>query len=496
MILLAIISGLILTISFPPASISYLAFVGLVPIFISIEGRSAKASLKLGYIAGMSHYLTLLYWIPYPITRYGNIPFYLSIGPYILLCMYLSLFFALFCWLCNKKSTPAVILYPSYWIILEFLKSKILTGFPWCLLGYSQYKNIPIIQITDITGVLGISYLIVMANVLIYHLISKRVSLMEIALTGVFFASTYGYGLYRLNHPISGKEIKVAIVQGNIDQSIKWDPSYQAKTMDIYLGLTRSCYKYRPDLIVWPETAVPFYFQDDGSLADMVWRIPEESGASMIFGSPAYGKGKRGIKYYNRAYLISCGHPTTFYDKVHLVPFGEYVPLKKILFFLNRLVPAAGDFDPGNKIRPLENRYISAGVMICFDAIFPEIARTHTKMGANLLVNISNDAWFGKTSAPYQHLAMSIFRAVENRRSLIRATNTGISAFIDPYGRIVKRSGLVKREALVARVRLIEKHMSFYTCYGNIFLYVVFLTTIIIWGIGYGKNKKRYCKRH
>ncbi len=478
--LLPIISGLLLTASFPPFSISCLSLSGFVPLLFSIKDRSAKDSFRIGYIAGITHYLTLLYWIPYPITRYGSIPLYLSIAPYLLLCMYLSTFFAIFCWLCRLREEPAIILYPSYWVVLEFIRSKILTGFPWCLLGYTQFKNIHIIQIADITGIYGISWFIVMINVVIYHLAKKKMRIMDIAMAGIALLCIYGYGIYRLEQPFKGKQIKAAIIQGNIDQSIKWDPYYQNKTIKTYMDLTRSCYKYKPRLIVWPETAVPFYFQDGGRLADIIWNVPKESGASLLFGSPAYMKTGKGFRYYNRAYLISCGHPLYFYDKVHLVPFGEYIPLRKILFFLNRLAPAEGDFSPAHKIEPLKCDHISVGVMICFEAIFPEIARNHVRNGANLLVNISNDAWFGKTSAPYQHLAMSIFRAIENRRSLIRATNTGISAFIDPYGRIIKRGGLYNRQALISEVKLINQYMSFYTIYGDVLVYAAFLIIILI----------------
>lgn len=475
-LLLPIISGLCLTASFPPFSISYISFISLVPLFFSIQNKSTKDAFKQGYLAGLVHYLTLLYWIPYPITRYGNMSLYASMVPYLLLCGYLSLFPATFCWLCRSKvDRHAIITYPAYWIITEFVRSKILTGFPWCLLGYSQYKNIHIIQIADVTGVYGLSYLIMMINVSIYHVLKRRISKIELVFVGVTLLFVYGYGAYKLNKHIKGKEIKTAIIQGNIDQSIKWNPSYQRKTIEIYLELTRSCYPYKPKLIIWPETAMPFFFQDNGVFANMILKVPKESGASLLFGSPAYSIHGKKIKYYNRAYFISYGHTPIFYDKVHLVPFGEYVPLKRILFFLHRLVPGAGDFYPGHSIRPLRISNISIGPMICFEAIFPEIARTHVKKGANVLVNITNDAWFGRTSAPYQHLIMSVFRAVENRRALIRAANTGISAFIDPYGRIIKKSHLFKREILLSKISLINDHKSFYTCYGNIFLYAIFL---------------------
>jgi len=476
--LLSIISGILLTISFAPFSYYYVSFIALVPLLFSIQETDSKHAFKKGYIAGLSHYLTLLYWIPYPISKYGGIPIYLSIPPYILLCMYISLFTGIFCWLCRIKEQFSLITYPFYWILLEFIRANFFTGFPWCLLGYSQYKNIHIIQVADIIGIYGISFLIVLINVFIYKLLKKDITAKQFVFVGFICLGTYCYGVYRLNEPLPiYKKIKVAIIQGDIDQSLKWNPTYQKRTMDIYTNLTRKSYLYKPTLIVWPETAVPFFFQDKGKFAKKIFYIVKESKATLIFGSPAYIKNQKGIKYYNRAYMISYGHSPIYYDKVHLVPFGEYVPLKRVLFFLNRLVPAAGDFSSGHKIYPLKSNGIVAGIMICFEAIFPEIARHLTLKGANILVNISNDAWFGKTFAPYQHLSMSVLRAVENRRSLVRSTNTGISVFVDPFGRIIKKSALFKRQILLSTLPLIKDYKSLYTIYGNVIVYIAIIIT-------------------
>ena len=475
--ILLIIAAFGLTLSFPPFSISFLSFFALIPLFLAIEDATLKETFIIGYIFGLAHFLTLLYWIPYPISKYGGLPLYLSVFPYLLLVMYLASFFGIFCYLCRLQSKSILLFYPCCWIVLEFLRSKLLTGFPWCLVGYTQYRNLHIIQIADITGVYGVSFLIVLVNTAFYLLLTRRLNFIKGLIVFAFFSLTYTYGIYRLHDTIKGKDIKVAIVQGNIDQSLKWDPAYQARTMATYLELTRYAFKYKPYLVIWPETAVPFYFQEDGPLAKLICDISKR--CKIIFGSPAYERKKDRICYLNRAYLLSKGKIVSYYDKVHLVPFGEYVPLKKILFFVNRIVSSAGDFSPGKGIYPLRCGDLSAGVMICYETIFPEIARIHAKKEANVLVNISNDAWFGKTSAPYQHFAMSVLRAVENRRYLIRATNTGISGFIDPWGRVIKRSSLFKREVLLARLKLVNKPLTIYTKYGDLVVYLAFFSIAV-----------------
>jgi apolipoprotein N-acyltransferase len=216
--------------------------------------------------------------------------------------------------------------------------------------------------------------------------------------------------------------------------------------------------------------------------------LAKESGAILVFGSPAYKQTDGMIRYYNRAYITSGNeeHPQ-YYDKVHLVPFGEYVPLKKILSFINRLVPAAGDFAAGDEIVTLNLRNLSIGVLICFEAIFPEIARVQVRKGANILVNLTNDAWFGKTSAPYQHLAMAVFRCVENRRAMIRSAGTGFSAFIDAQGKIIARSSLFQEEILEACVNLSGSPLTFYARFGDLFAHLLLAVCL---------GKTYFCLRH
>jgi apolipoprotein N-acyltransferase len=490
--LLAILSGIMLTASFPPGNMHWMAWIALIPLLKGLEEEPSLRSFMLGYIAGAAHYLSLIYWIVLVLGHYGNLNILASIGPYILLCAYLALYPAFFSLLIKglKDSYFGLFFMASFWVGLEFLRAKLLTGFPWCLLGYTQYKNLHMIQIADLCGVYGLSFLIVIANGLIYRFIfwkgqrGGRFPRWDIVLTALLAVCTIEYGAYRISEDrmemASRQRLRCAVIQGNIDQSVKWDPEYQGTTISTYQRLTRASYAFRPGLIVWPETSVPFFFQDDSRFSPAVYSIANESKAALIFGSPAYKRISGRTRYFNRAYLIAPdGEPPRYYDKVQLVPFGEYVPLKKYLFFVNHLVTAAGDFEPGSKIAPLEYGDLSVGILICFEAIFPELARSLARGGANLLVNLTNDAWFGMTSAPYQHLSMSVFRAVENRMPMIRAANTGFSAFIGPQGKIIKLSGLFREEVMQTSLTLSNSPLTFYARFGDLFAILLLVISLM-----------------
>ncbi len=439
----------------------------------------------------MAHYLTLLYWIVVVLGHYGNLNIFVSFVILILLCLYLALYPAIFSGLttCLRGSRLDLVFMTGFWVGLEYIRSKLLTGFPWCFLGHTQYEHLYVIQIADICGVYGLSFLIILANGIIYWLLfmqnERRSSLIKWQVLIVFLIAggTFAYAHYRLSEAgsskMSGQSVNIVIVQGNIDQSVKWEPAYQEKTMAKYLRLTRSVLDFGPDLIVWPETALPFFFQDNVKFSPSVLSLAMESGAPLVFGSPAYKRVSGITRYYNRAYLLTPDdRPITYYDKVHLVPFGEYVPLGRFLAFVNRLVPAAGDFDVGGKVAPLKHEGLSAGILICFEVIFPELARAHARKGANILVNLTNDAWFGMTSAPYQHLSMAVFRSVENRLPTIRAANTGFSAFISPRGEIRAQSDLFTEAVLKAPVDISGSTLPFYTRYGNIFAVLLLFVSL------------------
>lgn len=480
--LLAFLSGVLLTLSFSPNAFSFAGWFALVPLLIAIRKASPFQAFRLGLLTGLVHYLSLMYWIVAVLEHYGNLNMAAALFSLLLLSLYLSLYTALFTTAVTRlnDSPLSPFLLGGYWVALEYVRAHVITGFPWCLLGYSQYARIHLIQSADLFGVYGISFLIVLTN----GLVSRRIAMALSRKTGalrwdlpvavLLITAAWGYGHYRISEievrARAARPVKAAVIQANIDQSVKWDPNYQEKTINAYTRLTRSARGFHPDLIVWPETALPFFFQEDTEKASKIFSLAAESKAALVFGSPAYRRQEGIVRYYNRAYLIgpqAC-HVSS-YDKIHLVPFGEYVPLKRYLPFIRRLVEAAGDFEPGELLRPLKAGDLSLGVLICFEAIFPELARGLVHEGADLLVNLTNDAWFGRTSAPFQHLSMAVFRAVENRRPMIRAANTGFSALIAPTGLIQAQSRLFVETILIGSMPVATFQLTIYTRFGDVF---------------------------
>ncbi|MBC2710187.1 MAG: apolipoprotein N-acyltransferase [Desulfosarcina sp.] len=485
----AIISGLLLTAAFPKVGISGLAWFALVPLFIVLRELNPKEAFRTGMIAGLAHYLTLLYWVVFTMRTYGYLPWWQCVSLLVLLSAYLALYMGLFALtlsrLCRKPG-HLVMLAPVFWVALEYIRSFLLTGFPWGIVGYSQFNRLHIIQISDMFGVYGISFLVVLFNVAVYvlllfvaqkkwreHPVHKRQALQAIVLPLILISLGLVYGNMRIgamDDAMAGaSSSRVAVVQGNIDQARKWDPAFQIGTTKKYVDLTLSAAAGQPDLVVWPETATPFYFEASPKLTRLVTDAVRQAGIHLLVGSPSVQGEPGSHAYYNSAYMVAPdGRATGRYDKVHLVPFGEYVPLKRLLSFVGKMVAQVGDFSAGEKGRTLAwgDDGPPIGVQICFEIIFPGLSRSLVKNGAGVLVNLTNDAWFGKSSAAYQHFSMGVFRAVENRRSLVRCANTGISGFVDPAGRIVARTALFEDAVVVHTVPALTE-TTIYTRIGD-----------------------------
>jgi apolipoprotein N-acyltransferase len=458
----AILSALLLFLA-SPGLFEYppLAWVALVPLLLTLSrsGTTPGQAARLGLVTGLIYYPLQLYWIEIVLGRYGNLPLWASLPALGFLALYMSLYLAGFSALTSRLGRRPRLLWlaPIIWVGLDWLRSWLFTGFPWQDLGYTQYRYPALIQVADLVGHHGVTFLIVMVNALLTLAVGNfpgklfrpsRPNLVVVsALLFLVLAGAYNLIRYsRINSAMSGAEqLKVAVIQGNIDQFDKWQPQTQKTTLDKYLRMTREeLARNSPSLVVWPETAMPFYLRESSDLL-RVENLAAGSGAHILTGSPHREIDRAGktTRYYNSAFLIDrWGLVDARYDKAHLVPFGEYVPLKKLLFFLGPLVEATADFTPGADLRPIPCQNTRVGVLICFESIFPDLARRQTEAGAGLLVNLTNDAWYGRSSAPWQHLSMAVFRAVENRRSLARAANTGVSGFIDPLGGLHQLSPL------------------------------------------------------
>jgi apolipoprotein N-acyltransferase len=488
-IALAILSGLLLTGSFPNLNFNWLAWFAFVPLLISLRDQPLKESFYLGFLTGLTHYLTLVYWLIHTMRTYGHLPLFLSVVILILLSAYLALYFAAFSAAVSRLFSKPFVLFlltPIFWVGLEYIRSFFLSGFPWALIGYSQFNSLHILQISDIFGVYGVSFLIAGSNATIFIAflyftglhwqgtkITKSLVLFSIPVFVFIFIIAWSYGSMRIKSIDSlaakSPSTRVAVVQGNIKQSEKWDKAFQHATIKKYINLSHSVKEQKADLVVWPETSAPFYFLKDPRLSEMIIRGIADIPADFIIGSPCYERRNKRVEYYNSAYLISAaGHVYGRYDKAHLVPFGEYIPLKRWLPFLGKIVEHVGDFRPGKKGNTLQWKNHRLGFLICYEIIFPDLSRAMVKNQAALLVNITNDAWYGRTSAPYQHFSKAVFRAVENRRALVRSANTGISGFIDPVGRVIDSTDIFQDAVKTQTVPLINE-TSFYTRYGDLF---------------------------
>ncbi|MRR53213.1 MAG: apolipoprotein N-acyltransferase [Deltaproteobacteria bacterium] len=477
--LLAALTGVLLVFSFPKAEISWLAWFAFVPLLVACGQKSPLKAGKLAFVAGLVGYGGIIYWINIVVTTYGKLPLVVSICLYLLLVAYLAAYFFVLFYLVRRaelRGMSVVVSLPIFWVGLEFLRSFLLTGFPWASLGYSQYRVLPLLQMVDVTGVYGISFLIVFANCVLYLLFNwiraRESRVFPSRCTAVFLvliAVVLLYGYSQLRQTQMGVPLKVALIQGNIDQGIKWDPDFMEETISIYERLSRRAAAAGVDLVVWPESAAPFFFQEPGPPAERITSLVRALQAPLIFGSPAYDDSGPRRRYFNSAFLVSSGGEVLGRsDKLHLVPFGEYVPLAKLLPFVQKLVVGVGDFSPGDELAALDIGKGKVGVLVCFEGIFPELSRNYVRAGAQLLVNITNDGWYGRSSAPYQHLSMSVFRAVENGVPLIRAANTGISAIIDEKGHLSQTTPLFKEDYSVGQV-ILGTGGTIYTRIGDVF---------------------------
>jgi len=485
------VSALLLTLAFPKTDFGFLAWIALVPWMLALDGKGKLAAFGLSYLAGIFFFSLMFYWFIH-VTLLGM----------ILLILYLAAYFGIFgifyAAFSRRKLIEKIFLLPSAWIFIEFLRAHLISGFGWASLGHSQYKNLALIQIADITGVAGISFIVVVINVLLKDFFKIKVAegkwdfkLFKTApgwVTLIFLFVYLGYGFYSLSG--SGKWVtaKIAVVQANIEQEIKWDPRQWREIFKKYLKLTKGVAVEKPELIIWPETSFPGYVWETPELFEELKEFVAEIKTPLLIGMVR----QMGEEvYYNSAVLLSSdGEVIDIHDKLHLVPFGEYIPFRNIFPFLEGIVPI-GDFTAGKKytlfpVDPNGNKKQTFGVLICFEDTVSKISRAFTQKGADLLVNITNNAWFKDTKAPFLHMQDALFRTVENRRSLVRSTNTGISCVIDPYGRIrnyIQNEHHKKTyvEGHIVSAVSLGGPQSFYTKYGDIFTY--FCLGSILWGI-------------
>jgi len=493
---LASLSGLLLAASFPSLDLGFLAWFSLIPLLLSVHGRPPKDGFLLGGLAGILYFGGTVSWVTHSLHFYGRIPLVPASLITLLLCAYCALYPALFgmivAHLGRRRPGLLFLAAPAAWAALELARTHVISGFPWVLLGTTQYRYLPLIQIADISGIYGVSFLIVLANAALAGLIKDRERFVPLLASLAVLGVVAAYGVLRLQETDTGQPLRVAVIQGNIEQDRKWDPAYQAEVIGTYERLTRQAIAARPDLVIWPETATPFYFggaeRNDPNLTEDLRSFVRKTGTPLLTGSPFYERGPdRGYVLRNAAYLLDRdGGTAAVYDKIHLVPFGEYVPLKDVLFFIGKMVQARGDFQRGREYTVMQLKPpqgggpVSFSTVICYEIIFPDLVRRFVDRGAAVMTTITNDAWFGRSAAPYQHFAMAVFRAVENRVPVARAANTGVSGFIDSRGRVLAATDIFTEAFLVAGLVPASGSRTFYTRYGDVFAWMCVATILVI----------------
>ena len=494
---LAVLSGLCLAASFPSLEIAPLAWVGLMPLLFAIQGRGPGAAFRLGWTTGTVFFIATCYWVVHTIGSYTELP--VPLAAVILLLMssvvgcYHGAFAAGLRWF-ERRGLSAVWLAPVLWVSLEWLRSWFFIGFPWAALGYSQYRFQALAQMAEVTGVYGVSAVLVLFNAVAAAVVAARGPgarrhLPALAALTVLVVVLVGLGQWRLAALHAMPEVgrlRVGLAQGNVEQDQKWDPAFQDETMARYRRLTLEVARERPALIVWPETATPFFFQEPGPRRQEMLELARQVTTPILFGAPAFRRLPDGVlEQLNRVYLLTGdGHEAETYDKMQLVPFGEYVPFQSVLFFVQQAVQAVGNLGAGTVPTVFRLPGASFGTLICYEAVFPGLTRRFVQDGADFLVNVTNDAWFGRTSAPYQHLAMDTFRAIENRVPFVRAANTGISAVIDADGHIRWQGPLFEMLWHVDEIAWTGVR-TVYTRAGDVFVWACVATTLvaIAWGL-------------
>jgi apolipoprotein N-acyltransferase len=421
---------------------------------------------QLGWITGFTHFSLTVSWVVEVMNLHGGLPTVVAWLVMFLLAAYLALYPALCAVLTGRAirrfGMAGLWLAPLIWVGTEWLRGWVGGGFPWALLGTSQAGVTPIIQLASVTGVFGVSLLLAMVSTAAAALVVERTRRDMIA-AGVVMGVVVlvaALGTWRVitgELVTHGPVVKVGLLQGNVQQDQKWDPAFRTIILDRYLALSRQVIDAGARVVVWPEASTPFFLEAEPVAAAPIRALARETRTAMIIGTDEYERDANGDRVYNSAVAIGDdGQSTGGYRKMQLVPFGEYVPLKSILFFVGPLVEKVSDFAPGTVPTVLDASGIKTGVAICYEVVYPWIPRAFAAGGAELLTTITNDAWFGRSSAPYQHFAQASVRAVENGKYLVRAANTGISGVVDPYGRTLLTTALFEEAAVTADVRLIQ----------------------------------------
>ncbi len=487
-------AGALLAVAFREPGWSACAWFALVPLLRAIDGESVRRSFRLGWIAGVLFFSLSLDWIPATLARAGVTNRLAASVPWVAMAAVLALYPALFAaglryWQ-KRVGGDGLVMAIALWVGLEWCRASLLIPCPWDLLGYSQSGSLRLLQVCDVTGIYGVSALIVGVNHGLYGVLARRARPARLALLGALYVLAVGYGDRRMAEVRAERPqrtLRVALIQPAIAPDQKWGPSTREEALTRQEELSRAAVEQGADLVVWPETSAPYVFAEnevyetdparftaDRQSRDRMVAFVRALGTPLLFGSPALveravGRGRTWSPVNRSLLLAPNGRLEAQYDKIILVPFGEYVPLSRFLWFVPKLVPSVGDFVPGPGPTLFAVGDAHFVVLICYEAIFGDFVRAMVARGADFLVNQTNDGWFGDSRAPFQHLAMASVRAIENRVALVRVANTGISAVVRPDGAVESTIPLGARGVRIVTVGADRRASTIYTRHGDWF---------------------------
>jgi apolipoprotein N-acyltransferase len=490
---LAAASGALLALSFPKFGHPAFAWLALAPLLVALTAPvSLLRAFFAGLVCGVIYFTGTLYWMTGVMSVYGGIHPAVAGTLNAAFIAYLALYVAVFAVIMRRLHAAfgarALAAAPLVWTTAELGRGYLFTGFPWVLLGYSQTSVLPIAQIASVVGVFGVSALVASGGAALAGIaVARAYRSAALVLAAVLLVAVWGNARVRESAlTAEGEPIRVGLIQGNVDQAQKWDVSRSNAIFAEYMNKTRQAIARGATLILWPESSTPFRFEEDPNGASQIRTLAATAGVSILFGSDhiewsGTGPLRRPERAFNSAFLVrSDGTNGGIYSKMHLVPWGEYVPLKDLLFFVGPLVEAIGvGFVAGEEptLLPVHGRPVS--VAICYEVIYPDLVRRFVRGGSELLTTITNDAWFGRTSAPYQHFEQASMRAIEEGRYLIRAANTGVSGIVDPYGRVLDRTAIYEPAVVVGDVRFLTA-TTVYERIGDVVAYAGALLTLLL----------------
>ena len=463
---------------------------------LRLTGVPPLRAFTYGLTAGFVYFVGTIYWTSTVVATYGNLPPPVAVFAMLLLSLYLALYPALMALVTShliaRAGVAAVFMAPAAWVATEYLRGYLFGGFPWVPLGNSQVTVLPVAQLASLLGVYGVSALVAFVNASMAFalLTAGRARTKALVAAALVLTIVAAWGTWRVAEGSltrQGTPIRVGLVQGNIPQEDKWRDSEAYRIFTTYIAMTRDVVRRGAQYVLWPESSTPFTFERDPVGQQVLRDLAIELGVPILFGSDQVSRGERD-SHYNAAYQLSPdGRTAAVYRKIHLVPFGEYVPLADWLTVFPPLVQTLAGFapfSPGDAMVMLPVGGHLTSTAICYEVVYPSLVREAVNAGSELLTTITNDAWYGHSSAPFQHFAMASMRAIEHGRYLARAANTGISGVVDPYGRVVAKSELFEQTGLVEEVRFLTGR-TLYTAIGDAIAHVaialVAAALILVW---------------